>query len=140
MSYSELLVALENIIIDKVATVPTARSRKKETSAPMKIGTTAKEYGENASQEGDQRIVDFALQAVHRGTGKGKFSFGKGQSWNEKGGKGGTDGGKKSWQKGSKGQEKGGKGETKNMLDGWQDRTHCSLVQEGRQQKIVRHP
>ena len=31
MSYSELLVALENIIIDKVATVPTARNRKIDT-------------------------------------------------------------------------------------------------------------
>ena len=35
MSYSELLVALENIIVDKVATVPTVRSRKADTSAPM---------------------------------------------------------------------------------------------------------
>ena len=51
MSYSELLVALENIIIDKVATVPTARSRKNDTSAPMEIGLAAKEDGENASQE-----------------------------------------------------------------------------------------
>ena len=38
MSYSELLVALENIIIDKVATVPTASNRKIDTSAPMEIG------------------------------------------------------------------------------------------------------
>ena len=45
MSYSELLVALENIIIDKVATVSTARSRKNDTSAPTKIGI--------AIQEGD---------------------------------------------------------------------------------------
>ena len=37
MSYSELLVALDNIIIDKVATVPTARHRKIDTSAPMEI-------------------------------------------------------------------------------------------------------
>ena len=35
MSNSELLVALENIITDKVATVPTARSRKADTSNPM---------------------------------------------------------------------------------------------------------
>ena len=75
-----------------------------------------KEDGENASQEGDQRIVDLALQAVYKGTGKGKWDFGKGQSWNEKGSKGSKGGGKNSWQKGSgkkggKGQEKGGKGE-----------------------------
>ena len=81
MSYSELFVALENIIItDKVETVPTARSRKIDTSAPMEIGMAAKEDRENASQEGDQRIVDLALRAVYKGTGKGKWSFGKGQS------------------------------------------------------------
>ena len=34
MPYSELLVALENIIIDKAATVTTVRSRKADTSAP----------------------------------------------------------------------------------------------------------
>ena len=118
MSYSELIVALENIIVDKVATVPTARSRKHDTSAPMKIGVAAKEDGENASQEGDQRIINLALQAVYKGTDKGKWSFGKGQNWNEKGGKGGKDGGKNSWQKGigkkgGKGHEKGGKGETR---------------------------
>ena len=37
ISYSELFVALENIIIDKAATVPTARNRKTDTSAPMEI-------------------------------------------------------------------------------------------------------
>ena len=60
-----------------------------------------KEDGENASQEGDQRIVDLALQAVYKGNGKGKWGFGKGQSWNEKGSKGSKGGGKNSWQKGS---------------------------------------
>ena len=35
MSYSELQGALENIIIDKVATVPTARHSKIDTHAPM---------------------------------------------------------------------------------------------------------
>ena len=84
----------------------------------MEIGMATKEDSENASQEGDQRIIDFALQAVYKGAGKGKWSFGKGQHWNEKGGKGGKDGGKSSWQKGSgkkggKGQEKSGKGENK---------------------------
>ena len=119
MSYSELLVALENIIIDKVATVPTARNKKVDASAPMEIGMAAKDDGESAREEGYQRIVDLALQAVCKGTGKGTWSFGKGQSWNEQGyqgGKGGNDGWKSPGQKGrgkkgSKGQEKGGKGE-----------------------------
>ena len=35
MPYGELIIALENIIIDKVSTVPAARSRKHDTSAPM---------------------------------------------------------------------------------------------------------
>ena len=99
----------------------------------------AKEDGENASQEGDQRIVDLALQAVYKGTGKGKCGFGKGQNWNEKGGKGSKDGGKNSWQKRGKGPRERWQGRNKNMLDVWQDRTHCSLVQERRQQKLVRH-
>ena len=83
MSHSELIVALENIIVGKVAMVPTARGRKHDTSAPMDIGMAAKEDGENASQEGDQRIIDLALQAFYKGTGKGKCGFGKGQNWNE---------------------------------------------------------
>ena len=58
MSYSELIVTLENIIIDKVATVPAVRSKKQGTSAPMEIGMAAREDGESASQEGDQRIID----------------------------------------------------------------------------------
>ena len=94
ISYSELIVALENIIIDKVATVPSSKNRRNYTSAPMVIGMAAKEDGESASQEGDQRIMDLALQAVHKETGKGKLRFGKGQNWNEKGGYGGKDGGK----------------------------------------------
>ena len=102
----------------------------------------AKKDGENASQEGDQRLIDLALQAVHKGIGKGRWGFGKGQNWNEKGGKGGKDGGKNSWQKGGgkkggKGQEKGGRNQ--NVLDVRQDRTHRSLMQERRKQKPVRH-
>ena len=64
LSYDELLVVLENIIIDKVATVPTARHRKIDTSAPMEIGMAAKDDGENLTEEEDQGIMDLALQAV----------------------------------------------------------------------------
>ena len=92
MSYDELIIALENIIIDKVSTVSTARSRKYDTSAPMEIGMASKEVGETTSQEGHQRIIDLALQAVYKGSGKGKWGLGKGQSWNEKGNKGGKGG------------------------------------------------
>ena len=55
----------------------------------------------------------FALQAVCKGIGEGKWSFGKGHKWNGErchGGKGGKDGGKNPWQQGSgkkgEGQEK----------------------------------
>ena len=96
MSYSELLVAPENIIIDNVATVPTARNSKIDTSAPMDIGMAAKDDGQIVSEEGDQRVVDLALQAVYKETGKGTLSFGNGQSWNEKGFQGGK-GGKDRW-------------------------------------------
>ena len=72
MSCSELLVALENIIIDKVATVPAARNRKMDKSAPREIGVAAKDDGESVREKGDQRIVDLALQAVYKGTSKGK--------------------------------------------------------------------
>ena len=118
MSYSEHIVALENIIIDKVAMVPTAKGKRHDTSAPMEIGMATKEDSENASQEGDRRILDLALQAVNKGASKGKWSFSKGQHWNEKGGKGGkveenAHDRKGSGKKGGKGQEKGGKGENR---------------------------
>ena len=53
MSHSEFLVALENIIIDKVATVPTTRNRNIDTSASMEIGTAAKDDGESVREGGD---------------------------------------------------------------------------------------
>ena len=45
MSYDELLVASEKFVIDKDATVPTARNRKIDTSALVEIGMTAKGDG-----------------------------------------------------------------------------------------------
>ena len=80
MSYSELIIALENISVDKVSTVPSSKRRRNDTSAPMKNGMAAKEDGENVSQEGDQRIMDLALQAVQEGTGKGQEKGGKGET------------------------------------------------------------
>ena len=121
MSYSELLIAVENIIVDKDVTVPTARNKKVDTSGPMEIGLAAKGDDESAREEGDQIVVNLALQAVYTGSGKGKWGLGEGQSWNGKGhhgGKGGNDGGKSPWQKGNgkkggKRQEKGVKGEAR---------------------------
>ena len=73
MTYSEIIIALEDIIVDKVSTVPSSKNKRNDTSAPMEIGMAVKEDGEGASQEGDQRIVDLALQAVYKGTSKGKW-------------------------------------------------------------------
>ena len=118
MSCSELLVALEHIIIDKVVTVSTARNRKIDTSAPMESGVGAKDDGDSPREEGDQRIVGLALQAVYKGTSKGKWSFGKGQSWNEKGyqvGKGG-----KGWRR-----ERMAEGQSR---ESWQGRNQSMLV------------
>ena len=72
MSYSELIIALENIIVDKVLTFSSSKSWRNDTSAPMEIGMSAKEGGESVSTEGDRRIMDLALQAVYKGTDKGK--------------------------------------------------------------------
>ena len=115
MPYDELIIALENIIIDKVSTVPTARNRKHDTSAPMEIEWQRKKMERIQAKKETSESWTLLCRAVYKGTGKGKWGFGKGQGWNEKGSKGG---GKNSWQKGSgrrggKGQEKSGKGETR---------------------------
>ena len=83
-----------------------------------------------------QRIIDLFLQAVYKGTGKGKWGFGKGHNWNEKGGKGGKDAGKnpRKQRAGERWQ-----GRNQNVLDVRQDRTHCSLVQEKEKQNIFTH-
>ena len=58
MSHSELVVALENVIIDKVATLPTARNRKIDMSAPMDIGLAAK--GSELSRKNDVKVAKVA--------------------------------------------------------------------------------
>ena len=35
---SDLIIALENVIVDKVSTVPSSKSRRNDTSAPMRLG------------------------------------------------------------------------------------------------------
>ena len=47
-------------------TVPTARKKEVDTSAPMEIGMAAKDDDESAREEGNQRIVDLALEAVYK--------------------------------------------------------------------------
>ena len=80
MSYSELLVSLENIIIDKAATVSTVRNRKVDTSASMEIAMAMRDDGGSVREE-DLRTVNLALQAVHKGIGKGYFGGRGGKGW-----------------------------------------------------------
>ena len=125
MSYCELLVALVNIIIDKVATVPTATNRNFDTSAPMEIGMAAKDDSEQfersrrSANNGHRTAKPFTKERA-----TATWFFGKGHHWIAKvcpGCKGGNDAkdrGKNSWQKGrgmegGKGKEKIGKGEAR---------------------------
>ena len=43
LTYDELLIALENIVIDKVSTIQTPTPKKLNTSAPMDIGIGTKD-------------------------------------------------------------------------------------------------
>ena len=134
MSYSEIIIALKNTIVDKVSAIPSSKSRRNDTSTPMEIGMAAKEDGESGSQEGDDRIMDFALQAVHKGTGKGK-----GLNWNEKGGKGGrmeerTRGRRAVGRKEERARDRW-QGRIQNVLDVRQDRTHLQLGAEKEETK-----
>ena len=72
--YEGVPIALENIITDKVSTVPITRQKKFDTSAPLEIGMVMKDDGEGSREEGDHRIVDLTLQAVCKGTGRGSWS------------------------------------------------------------------
>ena len=81
MSYSELLVAPENIIIDKVATVPTARNGKTDTHAPM-----AASLCKLSTKELVKRRVEFwqgsELERKSGQGGKVGGSWGKGEGKN----------------------------------------------------------
>ena len=75
LSYEELIIAIENIIVDKVTTI-TSRQRKNDTSAPMEIGMAAKDDSDGSREDG---------------TEKGSWNAGKGMSFK---GKGGQDSGR----------------------------------------------
>ena len=125
LPYEEWLIALENIIIDKVTTHSELKVKKTDTSAPMEIGTAAGTDGEETSEEGYGRTSEHAVQAVYKGTGgKGGrkegspswsvqkyFNSGKGEKGTNPAGKGHLS--KTGGKKGGKGQEKGGKGDAR---------------------------
>ena len=86
-----------------------------------------------------KRVLDFALKAVYQGTGKGKWSFGKGGT--RKVAKVAKVDGRTHDRKAVARKEANGKrkveGRNQKMLDVWQDKTHCSLVQTTK--KICKH-
>ena len=69
LPYEEVLVALENIIIDKVTTQSASKVDKIDTSAPLEIGMAAGTDGEEAFEEGCGKVYELAVQAVYKGTG-----------------------------------------------------------------------
>ena len=75
----DLLIALENIIMDKVTTHSATKGKNIDTSAPMEIGMAAGADGEEAFEEGYGRTSELAVQAVYKGTGaKGGWNGGQG--------------------------------------------------------------
>ena len=52
LPHEELLIALENVIIDKVTRHSVSKVKKTDTSAPMDIGMAAGTDGEEAFEEG----------------------------------------------------------------------------------------
>ena len=65
----ELLIALDNIIIDKVTTRSASKVKKIDTSAPQDIGMAAGTDGEKAFEEGYGKASELAVQAAYKGTG-----------------------------------------------------------------------
>ena len=92
----------------------------------------ATDDGEGASRERDQRIVDLALQAVYKGTGKGKSAvlemvrFGMKRSTKVANvAKMDAEG---QWKERKQRPREWWQGRNQSMLDVWQGRTHCSVV------------
>ena len=125
LPYEELLIALENIIIDKVTTHSVSQVKKIDTSAPMDVGMAAGTECEEAFEEGYGKTSELAVQTVYKGAGpKCGWNGGEGPSWSVQkyfnsgmGEKGANRAGKGQWfktggKKGGKGQEKGGTGDS----------------------------
>ena len=84
LPYEELLIATENITIDKVTAHSVSKVKKIDTSAPVEIGMTAGTDGEEACEGWYRKASQLAVQAAYRGTGaKGGWNGGKGPSWSE---------------------------------------------------------
>ena len=80
LPHEELLIALENIIIDNVTTHSAPKVEKIDASATMDIGMAGTD-GEEAFEDLYGKAPEFAVQALYKGTGKGRWNGGKAPSW-----------------------------------------------------------
>ena len=141
LPYEELLIALKNILLDKVTTQSAHKVKKMDTSAPVESGVAAETDGEETFEEGYGKHLNYLCQQCTREQGpkvdgteervpvevyrdleaaakvkKRADRAGKGQ-WSKTGGK-----------KGGKGQEKGGKGDTRVCWICGENRTRCDKL------------
>ena len=65
LTNEELVIAPENIIMDKVTTHSASEVKKVGVSAPMKIGMAVGTDGEETFGEGYGRTSELAVQAVY---------------------------------------------------------------------------
>ena len=67
--HEEILIALGNIIIDKVPTVQITKQKKFDTSAPLEIGMAPKDESDSSGEEGDARIMENGQRQLERWKG-----------------------------------------------------------------------
>ena len=66
LPYEELLIAQENIIVDKVTTHSASKVKKIDTSAPMEIGMASGTDGEETFEEGRGRHLNLQCRQCTR--------------------------------------------------------------------------
>ena len=78
MSYSEIIIALENIIVDKVSTIPSSKSRTKAVYKEKCKGKWGFSKGQNWNEKGGKGGKDGGKNSWQKGSGQEKG--GKGES------------------------------------------------------------
>ena len=85
MSYGEIIIALENIIVDKVSTVRSKQEERHECTNGDWDGSKRRLRKCEPTKETRGSWISRCKLST-REPAKGKCGFGKGQNWNEKGG------------------------------------------------------
>ena len=75
----DVITTLENIILDKVMTMPIAKPKRIDTSRPMDTGMETEDINEAKSDE-EQRIAEIAVQSMYKAAGHKCTS--KSRQWN----------------------------------------------------------